>query len=89
MTRAEVHAREAEQGHACAICGRVESLVQDHSHVLARLHAHPGGRGCRLCNRALLCNSCNSMLGYGRDDPEVLRRAALYVEFWDRELEAA
>lgn len=89
MTRVEIHAREAEQGHACAVCGKVGPLVQDHSHVLARLHDHPDGRGCPRCNRALLCNGCNTALGYVRDDPETLRRLALYVEFWTRELGAA
>lgn len=88
MSRAERHRREAEQRNACVICGRVAPLVQDHDHSLAGSHAHPLGRGCPMCNRALLCDPCNSVLGFAREDPAVLRRAAQYVEFWARELDA-
>jgi hypothetical protein len=85
ISRVERHAVAREQGHACVICGRLLPLVQDHDHALARTHAHPEHRGCPLCNRALLCDPCNRGLGDFADDPERLRRAALYVEFWRRE----
>lgn len=54
----------------CAICGRPpvkRRLCIDHDHVTGKI-------------RGLLCNSCNRMLGYGKDDPVVLRLAADYLE---------
>ena len=53
----------------CSICGDLWQLVQDHDH----------GNG--LC-RGRLCNGCNTGLGFFRDAPELLRRAAEYVEEW-------
>jgi hypothetical protein len=48
------------QGGACAICGRTGiPLHVDHDHR----HC-PGKEGCRRCVRGLLCNRCNSALGW-------------------------
>lgn len=62
----------AAQNNRCAICemvfgqgaGRPEV---DHDHDLSRL-------------RGLLCSKCNKMLGLAQDDPEVLKRAAAYLQ---------
>jgi len=43
------------------------SLVMDHSHKTGNF-------------RGFLCNHCNSMLGLSGDSPELLRKAALYLE---------
>jgi hypothetical protein len=53
----------------CEICREDRLLCQDHDH----------GNG--LC-RGRLCNACNSGLGFFGDDPERLRRGAVYVEEW-------
>ena len=55
------------QEHSCAIC-RISGvkLVVDHCHVANVV-------------RKLLCAHCNSMLGFAKDSPEVLERAAAYV----------
>lgn len=60
-----------EQGGRCAICtkpmsGEKEPCI-DHDHATDRV-------------RALLCFSCNVSLGHFRDSPELLRRAADYLE---------
>lgn len=61
------------QGGGCAICGaesgnsKGHRLFIDHDHVTGAL-------------RGLLCNRCNSSLGYMRDSPSMLRRAADYLE---------
>lgn len=57
------------QNGGCALCGRVEaSLVVDHCHAT----------GVR---RNILCLTCNAGLGSFRDNPDLLRLAADYVDF--------
>jgi hypothetical protein len=64
------------QGGRCAICrqpethrdrsGSVQPLGVDHDHRTGKV-------------RGLLCHSCNTALGYFRDDPALLTAAAEYV----------
>lgn len=54
---------------ACVICGRKTKLFVDHCHA-------------RLKVRGMLCLTCNSGLGYFRDDPELLEFAAAYLRAW-------
>lgn len=62
-----------QQDGRCAICGtreaggRWNNFAVDHDHVTGAV-------------RSLLCHGCNSGLGYFRENPEVLRKAAEYVE---------
>ena len=64
------------QNRVCAICrgpekktrdGRVQRLCVDHCHETGEV-------------RGLLCHSCNVALGLLRDNPELIRQAAEYVE---------
>lgn len=70
----------AQKG-GCAICGRKPTrnlLSVDHHHVLAdKKHR---GVECRDRVRGLLDFQCNRALGKFRDNPEILRRAADYLE---------
>jgi Recombination endonuclease VII len=62
----------------CAICWKApvaKALCLDHDHANELL-------------RGLICHKCNLGLGYFRDDPDVLRRAADYIEFWKAHHEA-
>jgi len=59
----------AQQGE-CLICGSKPAkgrLNVDHNHDTGKV-------------RGLLCNTCNRGMGYLRDDPVLLRQAALYLE---------
>lgn len=67
---------EAKQSGLCAICGgpqngssktAAEYLEIDHDHETGIL-------------RELLCSRCNRMIGLAKDNPEILRNAALYLE---------
>ena len=59
--------RKAQHGK-CACCGEVrEYLVVDHCHESGYV-------------RGLLCQGCNQGLGFFRDNPQILRAAAAYLE---------
>ncbi len=67
ITARDADAMLEEQGGSCAIC-RIEPAAHvDHDHATGAV-------------RALLCFGCNGGLGQFKDDPEVLRAAACYVE---------
>jgi len=60
----------ARQDGTCKICGRQvngKSAHTDHDHVTGRL-------------RDQLCDNCNQGLGCFKDDPDLLRAAAKYIE---------
>jgi hypothetical protein len=70
-------ARLAEQGGGCAICGRHSAgrlLAVDHDHSCCS-----GTKSCGKCVRAILCDSCNRVLGLMGDSPERLEAAAAYL----------
>ena len=64
----------AEQGNACALCRKPFTAeappVRDHKHGRP-----PEPRG-------LLHSHCNSLIGFAKDDPEICRAAAEYLEAW-------
>ena len=68
-----------QQNNCCAICGGVNengySLYVDHDHSCCK-----GKKSCGKCIRQLLCSSCNFMLGNAKDNPELLKKAAKYLE---------
>lgn len=64
------------QHGVCLICSRPESYVVKGS--LSRLavdHNHTTGEV-----RGLLCHQCNLIIGNGREDPDVFKQAAMYIE---------
>ncbi len=75
-----------EQDGRCALCRTWEfgpnGPVIDHDHDLARQHGHSVHIGCARCVRAGLCSSCNTLLGAAKDDPDLLREAARFLDAW-------
>ena len=62
-----------QQNGRCAICAvEFSSLKQMHMHAD---HCHQTGRP-----RGVLCKNCNTGLGAYKDDPDLLRAAAVYLE---------
>ena len=73
LSPTDVAALLSGQGNACAICSRPFDFARraafqiDHDHETGEL-------------RGALCTSCNRGLGFFFDDPDLMRRAAEYVE---------
>lgn len=65
-----------KQGWKCAICQSFGfKMREDHVSGLNLDHCHSTGKV-----RGLLCHNCNRALGLFQDNPEVVRRAADYLE---------
>ncbi|WP_374106280.1 endonuclease VII domain-containing protein [Streptomyces sp. TRM70350] len=67
LTPAEFDALVAQQQGVCCICLAAPAEHVDHCHETGRV-------------RGVLCFSCNAALGQFKDRPDVIRRAAAYVE---------
>lgn len=66
LTRDAYDAMVKSQNGKCFICDEVTALHIDHCHDIGTV-------------RGLLCISCNRGLGYFKDKPELLKRAAAYL----------
>lgn len=67
--------RQALKAKGCWACGSHFQLAIDHDHACC-----PGRFSCGECVRGVLCSPCNRILGYAKDDPEILLRLAGYLE---------
>jgi hypothetical protein len=65
---------EVLQAFGCAICGTHDPGRVNSEHLMID-HNHETGEF-----RGMLCYQCNVVLGFVRDDPERLRKAAEYLE---------
>lgn len=77
ITEATLRQMYAAQDNKCDICGSEGFIIgtNGHSEKLAVDHCHQSGYV-----RALLCHNCNRALGLMQDDPDLLRKAAQYIE---------
>jgi hypothetical protein len=79
ITLEDYEKRLYEQGGGCAICGikvpggNGKHFYVDHNHITNEV-------------RGLLCHHCNLLIGCAKEDTEILRLAALYIDRWNRPL---
>lgn len=71
------------QKNACGICrGTFDEegnrIYVDHDHSCC-----PGVKTCGRCIRGLLCNNCNSSLGWFKDSTQSILAAVAYLQTWD------
>jgi hypothetical protein len=71
MTQEQYDALVKKQNNLCAVCGQPEREGEQ----LAIDHCHKTDK-----NRGLLCERHNMMMGLAGDSPEILRKAAAYLE---------
>jgi len=71
----------SDQNNSCAICftrvtesSRTVNFYIDHDHACC-----PGHKSCGKCIRGLLCNSCNTTLGFVKDSVETLEAMISYL----------
>jgi hypothetical protein len=71
VTPEQADAMRKAQDNRCAICGNELGSKQrthiDHDHLTGKL-------------RKILCNPCNRGIGYLQDSPEILLKAAQYLQ---------
>lgn len=63
-----------DQNGCCKFCNRSQSEFQK---ILSVDHDHnccPGAKSCGKCVRGLLCQRCNTLLGFIEKHPELIRR---------------
>ena len=73
-------AKLAAQDGRCQFCPEDPGEVTwdvDHDH-----NCCPGSDTCGNCLRDILCHKHNIALGFFRDDPDLLRQAADYIDSW-------
>lgn len=74
----DVKALLGSQDNSCAICGK-ELSISDEMKNISKIacvdHCHETG-----VVRGILCRSCNSGIGYLKDDLEIIRSALRYLE---------
>lgn len=89
MSKEEYYELWDRQGGVCAICGEEETIIDssgkrrrlavDHDHACC----YKKRDTCGKCNRGLLCNRCNMMLGYAHDNISILRAAVEYLSRYE------
>lgn len=72
-----------DQSNVCAICHNPEKWKNKHGDVrpLSVDHDHVSGKV-----RALLCTSCNALLGHAKDNIDILLSAADYLDQYKEEI---
>lgn len=70
-----------EQDYLCKLCKNPFDMEGKRPFCVDHDHSCCSGEyTCGKCVRGLLCDPCNKGLGYFKDSPELLRKAASYLE---------
>ena len=83
ITSVEYEAILKVQNGRCWICEKLPGKVRlhvDHEHVKNDKKADPRLKRTKV--RGLLCWRCNNALGKFKDESDILRKAAAYLEVW-------
>jgi len=77
IVEADLEQMKKDQDYKCYLCHCEGFLIgkNNHNEKLAVDHDHVTGKV-----RKLLCHNCNRALGLFKDNPELMRKAAAYVE---------
>lgn len=78
MTHEQYEKMLSEQNGLCKICNKPEERMNRKKDKVMRLvvdHCHETNK-----IRGLLCHTCNLMLGYSRDNKDILEMAIIYLE---------
>lgn len=70
--KAKVKRTQNQVWDSCPICGNYEKLVRDHNHTTLQW-------------REYICSHCNKLLGFCRENIEVLKNAIEYIQHWSEE----
>ncbi len=82
LSIAEFEAMHEAQNRLCSICQK-PNLQKCHEGRLVIDHDHRTGTSRRGKIRGLLCGFCNTGLGYFKDNPTLLIKAANYLESYN------
>lgn len=75
LTKEQWESLIIKQEGKCAACKGIPNEWQvDHDHKCCS-----DKKSCGKCIRALLCASCNTVLGFVKDNPEILEKQAAYL----------
>lgn len=74
--------------NGCKICGikldeENRGWYMDHDHTCCVKNT-----SCENCRRGILCRDCNLMLGFAKDDIEILAKAVEYIQTYKEKLDA-
>lgn len=72
ITNLEYDLLVSHKNNSCYICGKPK---EDNGYKLSVDHCHKTNK-----IRGLTCGACNSMLGYAKDNKEILQNAIKYLE---------
>jgi hypothetical protein len=83
ISKEEMFQMLEQQGNICKICQTpepgIKGWVIDHDHKCCGPE-----KSCSNCKRGILCSPCNVILGFAKDNIQVLARAVEYLEEYGR-----
>jgi len=73
-----------EEQNGCKICGSKTPGGSGNWHIDHDHNCCPQRESCENCRRGVLCNACNLMLGFAKDNVSTLQKAIQYLEEYER-----